>query len=158
MLEGFFMQSAHVERGGNYLTMKDEQVVSLHPSTCIPDKPEWVIYNEFVLTTKNYIRTVSAVKTEWLVEIAPHYFSMDNFPEGTAKRSLERIIEQKKYATNGNGNGNKNKNSNGKNGKNNNNNSDSDSSDSSDSEEERAKRKAEKKEKKKNKEKKKDKK
>ena len=32
------------------------QVVQLHPSTCLDHKPEWVLYNEFVLTTKNYIR------------------------------------------------------------------------------------------------------
>lgn len=29
-------------------------------------KPDWVLYNEFVLTTKNYIRTVSDVKREFL--------------------------------------------------------------------------------------------
>lgn len=41
------------------------QVVQLHPSTCLDHKPEWVVYNEFVLTTKNYIRTCSDVKPEW---------------------------------------------------------------------------------------------
>jgi pre-mRNA-splicing factor ATP-dependent RNA helicase DHX15/PRP43 len=28
---------------------------------------EWVVYNEFVLTTKNYVRTVTAVRPEWLL-------------------------------------------------------------------------------------------
>lgn len=41
------------------------QVVSLHPSVALDNKPEWVLYNEFVLTTKNYIRTVIIVKPEW---------------------------------------------------------------------------------------------
>ena len=41
------------------------QVVQLHPSTCLDHKPEWVVYNEFVLTTKNYIRTCSDIKPEW---------------------------------------------------------------------------------------------
>ena len=77
-------QVAHLERTGHYLTVKDNQVgwfdsncaklpywklckqanfhtqtfqvVQLHPSTCLDHKPEWVLYNEFVLTTKNYIR------------------------------------------------------------------------------------------------------
>jgi HrpA-like RNA helicase len=53
---------AHLERTGHYLTIKDNQVVQLHPSTCLDHKPEWVIYNEFVLTTKNYIRTVTDIK------------------------------------------------------------------------------------------------
>lgn len=62
LITGFFMQVAHLERTGHYLTIKDNQVVQLHPSTCLDHKPEWVIYNEFVLTTKNYIRTCTDVK------------------------------------------------------------------------------------------------
>ena len=58
-----------MERTGHYLTVKDNQVVQLHPSTCLDHKPEWVLYNEFVLTTKNYIRTVSDVKPEWSVTV-----------------------------------------------------------------------------------------
>ena len=58
---------AHLERTGHYLTVKDNQIVQLHPSSCLDHKPEWVIYNEFVLTTKNYIRTVTDIKPEWFV-------------------------------------------------------------------------------------------
>lgn len=62
LVQGFFMQVAHLERTGHYLTIKDNQTVQLHPSTCLDHKPDWVIYNEFVLTTKNYIRTVTDCK------------------------------------------------------------------------------------------------
>ena len=37
--------------------------------------PRWVVYHELVLTTKEYMRTVSEIKPEWLVEVAPHYYS-----------------------------------------------------------------------------------
>ena len=46
------MQVAHLERTGHYLTVKDNQVVALHPSTVLQHKPEWALYNEFVLTSK----------------------------------------------------------------------------------------------------------
>uniref|UniRef100_A0A8C6NQ60 RNA helicase n=1 Tax=Nothobranchius furzeri TaxID=105023 RepID=A0A8C6NQ60_NOTFU len=98
---GFFMQVAHLERTGHYLTVKDNQVVQLHPSTVLDHKPEWVLYNEFVLTTKNYIRTCTDIKPEWLVKIAPQYYDMSNFPQCEAKRQLERIIaklESKEYS------------------------------------------------------------
>jgi pre-mRNA-splicing factor ATP-dependent RNA helicase DHX15/PRP43 len=95
LCEGFFSQVAHLERN-NYVTVKDEQVVTLHPSTCLGDKPEWVIYNEFVLTSRQYIRTVTAVRGEWLIDIAPHYYDMRNFPEGNAKQTLMRLYERKK--------------------------------------------------------------
>ena len=63
---GFFMQIAHKEGEKNaYLTVKDNQVVNLHPSCGLDSQPEWVIFNEFVLTTKPYIRTVSEVRPEW---------------------------------------------------------------------------------------------
>ncbi|KAG5261451.1 hypothetical protein AALO_G00304710 [Alosa alosa] len=92
LVTGFFMQVAHLERTGHYLTVKDNQVVQLHPSTVLDHKPEWVLYNEFVLTTKNYIRTCTDIKPEWLVKIAPQYYEMGNFPQCEAKRQLERII------------------------------------------------------------------
>jgi len=94
LISGHFMQVAHLERTGHYLTIKDNQVVQLHPSTCLGHKPEWVIYNEFVLTTKNYIRTCTDVKPEWLVKIAPSYYDMSNFPQCEAKRQLEQIINR----------------------------------------------------------------
>lgn len=70
LVQGFFMQVAHLERTGHYLTIKDNQIVQLHPSTCLDHKPDWVIYNEFVLTTKNYIRTVTDVKREYQITLS----------------------------------------------------------------------------------------
>lgn len=55
-------------------------------------KPEWVAYNEFVLTTKNYIRSVTDIKGEWLIAVAAHYYDLENFPPGEAKRTLERLV------------------------------------------------------------------
>ncbi|XP_036333545.1 putative pre-mRNA-splicing factor ATP-dependent RNA helicase PRP1 [Rhagoletis pomonella] len=100
LVQGFFMQVAHLERTGHYLTIKDNQNVQLHPSTCLDHKPDWVIYNEFVLTTKNYIRTVTDIKPEWLLTLAPQYYEMTNFPQCEAKRQLEMLqqrIESKQF-------------------------------------------------------------
>ncbi|KAL7199091.1 hypothetical protein ACSBR2_021385 [Camellia fascicularis] len=95
MLAGYFMQVAHLERTGHYLTVKDNQVVHLHPSNCLDHKPEWVIYNEFVLTSRNFIRTVTDVRGEWLVDIAPHYFDLANFPPCEARRVLEKLYKKR---------------------------------------------------------------
>jgi len=95
LVEGFFMQVAHLERSGHYLTVKDNQVVALHPSTCLDAKPEWVLYNEFVLTTKNFIRTVTSIRGEWLIEISPGYYDLENFPECSALQALRRLYQRK---------------------------------------------------------------
>ena len=68
LVAGFFMQVAKRDgTGKTYLTVKEEQNVLLHPSTVLASDAEWVLYNEFVLTSKNYIRTVTVVKAEWLL-------------------------------------------------------------------------------------------
>lgn len=68
LVAGFFMQVAKKEGNSKtYMTVKDNQSVLLHPSTVLSQDSEWLIYNEFVLTTKNYIRTVTTVKAEWLL-------------------------------------------------------------------------------------------
>lgn len=54
-----------------------------------------VLYQEFVLTTKNYIRTCIDIKGEWLVDIAPHYYDLANFPDGDAKATLKRLFAKR---------------------------------------------------------------
>ncbi|KAI8378133.1 P-loop containing nucleoside triphosphate hydrolase protein [Choanephora cucurbitarum] len=95
IVAGYFMQVAHLERSGHYLTVKDNQIVQLHPSSCLDHKPEWVLYNEFVLTTRNYIRTCIEVKADWLLETAPSYYDLSNFPNCHGKRQLQAIANKK---------------------------------------------------------------
>lgn len=91
LLSGFFLQTAHLQKAGHYLTFKDDQVVAIHPSTTMDHKPEWCIYREFVLTSKNYIRTVTEVQPEWLFEANEEYFDVSEIKNGEAKRKLERV-------------------------------------------------------------------
>lgn len=70
------------------------QEVLLHPSTVLGQESEWLIYNEFVLTTKNYIRTVTHIKPEWLLEIAPIYYDLSDFKSGEVKTALQRVEEK----------------------------------------------------------------
>ncbi|KAJ5746111.1 Pre-mRNA-splicing factor ATP-dependent RNA helicase PRP43 [Penicillium odoratum] len=93
---GFFMQVAKKEPQGKtvYSTIKDNQNVLLHPSTVLAHDAEWVLYHEFVLTTKNYIRTVTAVKPEWLLDIAPTYYDINTFPKGEIRTALLRAADR----------------------------------------------------------------
>ncbi|KAN0128988.1 P-loop containing nucleoside triphosphate hydrolase protein [Lactarius tabidus] len=92
---GFFMQVAHKEgEKGSYVTVKDNQTVSLHPSCGLDTQPEWVLFNEFVLTTRAYIRTVSEIRAEWLLELAANYYDLASFPDGEAKQALQRMLKK----------------------------------------------------------------
>lgn len=95
LVAGFFMQVAKKEGSSKaYITVKDNQNVLLHPSTVLNQDAEWLVYNEFVLTTKNYIRTVTTVKPEWLLDIAPNYYDISTFPKGEVKTALMRAEEK----------------------------------------------------------------
>jgi len=91
IVAGFFMQCAHLETTGMFLTVKDNQLAALHPSTVLQGKPEWVIYHEFVLTNRNHLRGCTSVKPEWLLQASPSYYDLDSFPPCEAKKALERI-------------------------------------------------------------------
>ncbi|RKP34082.1 P-loop containing nucleoside triphosphate hydrolase protein [Dimargaris cristalligena] len=88
---GYYMQVGHLDRKNQYSTVKDQQVVRIHPSSSLDYTPQWVVYNEFVLTGQNFIRTVNAIQPEWLFELAPHYYDLEYFPEGSAKRELVQV-------------------------------------------------------------------
>lgn len=76
------------------MTIKDNQQVALHPSCGLDSQPEWVVFNEFVLTKRPYIRTVSDIKPEWLMEMAPAYFDLSTFADGETKRALQRALNK----------------------------------------------------------------
>jgi pre-mRNA-splicing factor ATP-dependent RNA helicase DHX15/PRP43 len=98
---GLFMQVAHLQRQGHYLTAKDNQVVAIHPSSVMNTKPQWVAFQDFVMTTRNFIRTVTPIPVEWLIEMAPHYFDLESWPEGETKSELisvyRRYAQSKEY-------------------------------------------------------------
>lgn len=95
LVAGFFMQVAKKEgTGKTYKTIKDDQNVLLHPSTVLGVDSEWVVYNEFVLTTKNYVRTVTSVKPEWLLDIAPVYYDLSTFSKGEIKTALQKAADR----------------------------------------------------------------
>lgn len=91
---GFFMQVAHQERSNFYMTLREKQVVTLHPSSSLYTKPEWALYHELIITSRNYIRIVSPIEGKWLLKVSPKYFQLENFPDTQGRRELERIIKK----------------------------------------------------------------
>ena len=93
LIAGYFAQVAHLETAGYYITVKDNQYVFIHPSSYLHGsrKATWVLFHEFVLTSKNYIRTVTEIKPEYLLQVAPHYFDLENMTGYAYKRDLMKV-------------------------------------------------------------------
>jgi len=75
LCSGFFRNAAKKDLQEGYRTVVDGQVVYIHPSSSLINiKPEWCLYHELVLTTKEYMREVTTIDPRWLVEFAPSFF------------------------------------------------------------------------------------
>ncbi|KAL8547096.1 hypothetical protein ACS0TY_006718 [Phlomoides rotata] len=84
---GFFPHSARLQKNGSYRTVKYPQTVHLHPSSGLAQLlPRWVVYHELVLTTKEYMRQVTELKPEWLLEIAPHFYREKDVEDVASKK------------------------------------------------------------------------
>ena len=63
----------------------------LHPSSALFGMgctPEYVVYHELVLTSKEYMQCATAVEPQWLAEMGPMFFSV--------KESDTSLLEHKK--------------------------------------------------------------
>ncbi|XP_043706544.1 pre-mRNA-splicing factor ATP-dependent RNA helicase DEAH1-like [Telopea speciosissima] len=84
---GFFHHSARLQKNGFYGTVKNPLTVFIHPSSgLVQVLPRWVVYHELVLTSKEYMRQVTGIKSEWLVEIAPHYYQLKDVEDSGSKK------------------------------------------------------------------------
>eukprot|EP01132_Coremiostelium_polycephalum_P003809 gene3809-4739_t len=77
IVSGFFSNAAHLQPDGSYLTVKDKHKLWLHPTSvlCLVNSPEWIIFNDVTITTKEYMKDITVIDPTWLIEIAPHYYN-----------------------------------------------------------------------------------
>lgn len=90
---GFFFHAARKDPQEGYRTIVENQPVYIHPSSALFQRqPDWVIYHELVMTTKEYMREATVVDPKWLVELAPRFFKVSD-PTKMSKRKRQERIE-----------------------------------------------------------------
>lgn len=89
---GFFTNAAKKHPQEGYLTLVDQNPVYIHPSSSLFNKnPEWVIYHELVLTTKEYMRNIMVIDAKWLIELAPSFYKKADPNKMTKAKRMEKI-------------------------------------------------------------------
>ena len=86
---GFFYNTAKFDTSGYYKTVKHAHTVYIHPGSSLSkleELPRWVIYHELAFTSKEYMRQVIPIKSEWLAEVAPHYYRSKEIEDTRAKK------------------------------------------------------------------------
>ncbi|PAN14104.1 hypothetical protein PAHAL_2G384100 [Panicum hallii] len=75
----YFHNSARLKGVGEYVNCRNGMPCHLHPSSALYGlgyTPDYVVYHELVLTTKEYMQCVTAVDPQWLAEMGPMFFSV----------------------------------------------------------------------------------
>jgi ATP-dependent RNA helicase DHX8/PRP22 len=89
---GYFVNAAKKDPQEGYKTLVDQQPVYIHPSSSLYYKqPAWCIYHQLVLTSKEYMREVLAIKPEWLIEVAPQFYKTADQYKLSKRKRRERI-------------------------------------------------------------------
>jgi pre-mRNA-splicing factor ATP-dependent RNA helicase DHX16 len=89
---GFFYHTARLQKSLDYRTVKSQLTVHIHPSSSLHGtQPRWVVYHELMFTTKEFMRQIVEIKSEWLVEIAPHYYKRKDV-EDEADRKMPKAV------------------------------------------------------------------
>jgi len=98
ILSGYFQQVAYLSRdkpGNVYLTARDNHEAFLHPFGCLNSKPDWVLFHDLTFTSRYYVRTITQVKPEWLLDLAPRFYNLDTFPKSEARFQLEKVVQRR---------------------------------------------------------------
>jgi len=92
IVSGFFRNAAKKDPQEGYKTQVDQGVAYVHPNSSLFNRqPEWVIYHEITLTTREYMREVTAIDPKWLVEFAPRFFKVADATRMSKRKRQERI-------------------------------------------------------------------
>ena len=76
IVSGYFANAARLGLDGHYRTIRDGQVLDIHPSSVlyVENHPTYVVFNEVLLTSAKFMRDVTGIEAEWLSELAPHFY------------------------------------------------------------------------------------
>ncbi|GBG65277.1 hypothetical protein CBR_g50319 [Chara braunii] len=87
----YFHNAARLKGVGEYVNSRTGMPCHLHPSSALFGlgyTPEYIVYHELIMTTKEYMQCVTAVEPHWLAELGPMFFSI--------KESHTSRLEQRK--------------------------------------------------------------
>jgi len=84
---GYFHNAAKIRGIGEYVNLRTSIACHLHPTSALYTSgitPDYVVYHEVTLTTKEYMQHVSAVEPQWLADLGPMFFYLKRSAQAAA--------------------------------------------------------------------------
>ncbi|KAI9890784.1 MAG: DEAH-box RNA helicase prp16 [Vezdaea aestivalis] len=76
---GFYYQAAKIKGVDEYVNLRTSVAMKLHRTSALcakGDMPEYVVYHEVILTSKEYMSTVTAVDPLWLADMGHVFYEL----------------------------------------------------------------------------------
>ena len=76
---GYFINAARIKSIGEYFNLRNGLPCKLHPSSSLFSLgyiPDYIVYHEVILTSKEYLHCVTTVDPHWLAEMGPMFFQL----------------------------------------------------------------------------------
>ena len=75
LVSGLFVNAAYYHHSGVYKTFRDGFDLSIHPSSVlVSERPKYVIFNEVLCSSQSFMKDITVIESDWLLEVAPHYY------------------------------------------------------------------------------------
>lgn len=90
---GYYHQAAKVKGLGEYINLRTSVTIQLHPTSALYGLgflPDYVVYHELILTSKEYMSCVTSVDPHWLADLGAVFYSIKE--KGYSARD-KRIME-----------------------------------------------------------------
>ncbi|XP_045194150.2 pre-mRNA-splicing factor ATP-dependent RNA helicase PRP16-like [Mercenaria mercenaria] len=92
----YFQQAARLKGLGEYVNTRTGMPCHLHPTSALFGMgytPDYIVYHELVMTSKEYMQCVTAVDGHWLADLGPMFYSVKDSTKTRQERKQQTIEE-----------------------------------------------------------------
>lgn len=103
----YFHQAARLKGLGEYVNIRTGMPCHIHPTSALFGMgytPDYIVYHELIMTSKEYMQCVTAVDGNWLAELGPMFYSVKDASKSKSDRikaateSMNAMEEEMKKA------------------------------------------------------------
>ena len=98
LASSLFHHAARAKGVADYVSLLTRVPCALHPSSALAGlglAPEFVVYQDLVLTSKEFMTCATAVEAEWLARAAPTFFALRYPTSHDGNRGAQNIEQEK---------------------------------------------------------------
>ncbi|KAF9199035.1 DEAH-box RNA helicase prp16 [Haplosporangium sp. Z 27] len=97
----YFHQAGRIKALGEYVNCRTGMPCHLHPTSALYGlgyNPDYIVYHELVMTSKEYMQCVTSVDPHWLAELGPMFYSVKEKSYAHREKRIATKAEEARMA------------------------------------------------------------